>query len=61
MTMDEPEAEIFDRTSDGDEQAIRDRTERLVTQLAELYNENTLLRQRVRILEREMRRASKRG
>ncbi|HEV8437603.1 MAG TPA: hypothetical protein VGT40_05875 [Methylomirabilota bacterium] len=59
--MDEPEAEIFDRTSDGDEQAIRDRTERLVTQLAELYNENTLLRQRVRILEREMRRASKRG
>lgn len=37
------------------------RTERLIRQLAELYNENTRLRHRVRMLEREMRSASERA
>lgn len=45
----------------GDEHDPRARTEKLVSQLAELYNENTLLRERVRALEREMRRISRRG
>ncbi len=62
MTADEHEAETGDRMEwTADEQDIRGRTAKLMSQLAALYNENTLLRERVRLLEKEMRRASKRG
>ena len=55
MTMDDLEPD----TNEGhDEQDLRN--EKLVSQLAELYNENTLLRERVRRLENEVRRNSKR-
>jgi hypothetical protein len=46
------------RPDDQPEQEFRRQTEELVVQLASLYNENTLLRERVRALEREARRAS---
>ena len=63
MSADDHEAESLDggEWAVDDEQDIRGRTEQLVSQIAQLYNENTLLRERVRALEREMRKASKRG
>jgi hypothetical protein len=62
MTTDDHEAESADGSEwAADEQDVRGRTEKLVSQLAALYNENTLLRERVRALEKEMRKASKRG
>jgi hypothetical protein len=61
MTANEPEADTGDRAAEwaADAHDIRGRTEQLVSQLADLYNENTLLRERVRRLEREMRRAAR--
>jgi hypothetical protein len=51
--MHEFEPEVAQRGA----QDVRGREEKLARQLAELYNENTLLRERVRLLEREARRA----
>ena len=61
--MNEPDPDTVERAAPGaqDEQDIRGHAERLGQQLAELYNENTLLRERVRRLENEMRRAQKRA
>lgn len=42
----------------GVRQELGEWAEKLIRLLAELYNENTLLRHRVRMLEREMGRAS---
>jgi hypothetical protein len=53
-TMDEPESDGHDAPALEDE-AIRGHAERLGQQLAELYNENTLLRERVRVLEQQVR------
>ena len=63
MSADDHEAESLDggEWAVDDERDIRGRAEQLVSQIAQLYNENTLLRERVRALEREMRKASKRG
>ena len=55
--MDEPEPEIcHGAPSEVESDAgIRGHAERLGQQLAALYNENTLLRERVRALERQAR------
>ena len=56
--------EVAERAGQGPpdehEQDIRRRTEALVVQLASLYNENTLLRERIRTLEGRTRPASPR-
>ena len=56
MTMHEHESDMGQPAAEWpmDELDLRGRAEKLVSQLAELYNENTLLRERVRRLE-EMR------
>ena len=61
--MNEPEPDIGEGTTSAaqDEQDSRGHAERLGQQLAELYNENTLLRERVRRLEKAMRRAQSRA
>jgi hypothetical protein len=57
--MDDLEPRMDERAAPArDEQDVLIQTERLVSQLADLYNENTLLRERVRVLENEMRRTS---
>jgi len=55
--VDEPEAAGADRAASGleDETGIRGHAERLGQQIADLYNENTLLRERVRVLEQQVR------
>ena len=61
--MNEPEPDTLERAAPGaqDERDTRGHAERLGQQVAELYNENTLLRERVRRLENEVRRAQKRA
>jgi len=53
--MDEPEPHGHDAPALEDEARLRGHAERLGQQLAELYNENTLLRERVRVLEQQVR------
>jgi hypothetical protein len=62
MTADDHEEALDGGEWAADEEHdVRGRTETLVSQIARLYNENTLLRERVRALEREIRKAPKRG
>jgi hypothetical protein len=55
--VDEPETHTGEATEPGpeNEPGFRGHAERLGQQLADLYNENTLLRERVRVLEQRMR------
>lgn len=54
--MDEPESATALPEVEGDA-AIPGHAERLGQQLADLYDENTFLRERVRVLERQVRAA----
>jgi hypothetical protein len=59
--VDDPEADK--RLTSGPEQepGISGHAERLGQHLADLYNENTILRERVRVLEQQMRAGAKSG
>jgi hypothetical protein len=57
--MHEPESHGHEAAALADEAEIRGHAERLGQQLAELYNENTLLRERVRVLEQQVRAGAK--
>ena len=58
--MDKPEADTDERITPGPgEPGISGHAERLGQHLADLYNENTLLRERVRVLEQQMRAGTK--
>jgi len=57
--VDAPEQDKRPTPGPEEEPGISGHAERLGQHLADLYNENTILRERVRVLERQMRAGAK--